>query len=319
VTLKTLGKTPFGGIGAKVFDYNNDGLLDLYIVDMHSDMWMGVDFQHASEEKAKRFETRSFDRFFGPLYYESAQARKEEQRVEDMLGYDRDEVLFGNGFYQNQGGGLFEEATAELNLETFWPWGIAAGDFDNDGSVDLFLASGMGYPFYYWPNYLLMNNRRGTYIDSGLEFGVEPPSAGQFLEQTIDGQSCPRSSRCAATGDFDGDGRLEIIVNNFNHEPYFLRNSFARQNYVAFRLTGTRSNRDAVGAVVKLFLGNSILVRQVDAASGYLSHSSKDLHFGLGHSTSIEKIEITWPSGTVQTLVDIELNQLHEIREADRE
>ncbi len=315
VTLKTLGKTPFGGIGAKVFDSNNDGLLDIYVVDMHSDMWMGVDFQHRSEAKAKRFETRSFDRFFGPIYYESAQARQEEQRVQDLLGYDRDEVLFGNAFYQNLGKGEFREVTAERNLETFWPWGIAAGDFDNDGATDLFLASGMGYPFYYWPNALLMNNRQGAFIDRAVEFGVEPPRAGPFLEQTIDGQRCPRSSRCTATADFDGDGRLEIVVNNFNHEPYFFHNGFPQQNYVAFRLTGTQSNRDAIGAVVKLHLANSILVRQVDAASGYLSQSSKDLHFGLGYSTSIDQVEIKWPSGRTQVLDEIELNRRHEIRE----
>jgi hypothetical protein len=315
VTLKTLGRTPFGGIGAKVFDYNNDGKLDVYIVDMHSDMWMGVDFEHQSLERVKRYETRSFNHFFGPKYDESASIREEERKIEDLLGYNPDEVLFGNAFYENLGDGTFKENTSERNLETFWPWSIAAGDFDNDGSIDLFLAAGMGYPFYYWPNYLMMNNRRGAFIDSALTFGVEPPVAGQFLDHTVGGKKCARSSRCAATGDFDGDGRIEIIVNNFNHEPYLYKNGFSPRNYVAFRLTGTQSNRDAIGAVVKLHLANAILVRQVDSASGYLSHSSKDLHFGLGRTTSIEKIEIKWPSGTLQILDGIELNRLHEILE----
>lgn len=315
VTLDTLGKTPFGGIGARVFDFNNDGKLDIYIVDMHSDMWMGIDFKHTSEQLAKDHQKKKFDYFFGPYFDQDAQFRTEEYRVQDVLGFERDEVLFGNAFYLNLGESKFKECSTQLDLETFWPWGIAAADFDNNGFVDIFLPSGMGYPFYFWPNSLLMNESGKLFSDKAAAYGVELPRAGKFLDEKLGGQECARSSRCAATADFDGDGRLEIIVNNFNHEPYLYKNRFPTQHFVSFKLTGTRSNRDAIGALVTLIDGTTRMVRQVESAGGYLSQSSKTVHFGIGARTKIEKVEIRWPSGRRQTLEGIEVDKVHETRE----
>src|SRR5260370_14681293 len=118
----------------------------------------------------------------------------------------------------------------------------------------------------------------------------------------------PRSSRCAATADFDNDGRLEIVTNNFNDVPYYFKNSFPRKNYVAFRLRGTKSNRDAIGAVVRLYSGKEVLLRQVNPAGGYLSQSSKTLHFGLDDRAKIDRIAICWPSGLRQTIHGHDIN-----------
>src|SRR5262249_12122114 len=148
-------------------------------------------------------------------------------------------------------------------LETFWPWGIATGDFDNDGHEDVFIPSGMGYPFYYWPNQLLMNNGDGTFSNRADKLGVEPPPRGKLFPRLIAGQAATRSSRCAVTGDFRGVGQLDIVVNNFNDQPYYLQNHLPRKNYLQLRLRGTRSNRDAIGAVARLYQGDQVLTRQV--------------------------------------------------------
>ncbi len=232
-----------------------------------------------------------------------------------MRREDYDVLLFGNALYRNLGQGKFTETAVAAGLETLWPWGVATGDFDNDGHEDVFIASGMGYPFYYWPNQLMMNNGDGTFHEQAAALGVEPPTDGIYLEESVGGQRAARSSRSAVVADFDGDGRLEIVTNNFNDRPYFFANRFPRRNYIEFRLTGTRSNRDAIGAVVRLRAGNTVMVRQVSPAGGYLAQSSRVVHFGLGERSKVDRIEIRWPRGTVQTLDNPAINTLHQIRE----
>jgi hypothetical protein len=317
VTLEALGRTPWGALGTKLIDFNNDGRLDLYVVDMHSDMWMGVDLEHRSLDLAVATKHRRFSSRFGPFEPTNPLEWEREKEFANAVGYRHDEVVFGNAFYRNDGGGKFTDITLPAKLEAFWPWGIAAGDFDNDGYEDLFLPSGMGYPYYYWPNALLMNQRNGQFRNRASETGIDPPPRGIFLDQKIGGRVGVRSSRCAVTADFDGDGRLEIVTNNFNDQPYFFRNQFPEQNYIALRLRGTRSNRDAVGAVVRLYCGDEVLTRQVQPACGYLSHSSRTLHFGLGERAAIDCAEITWPSGLRQQLDGLAVNRLHDMVEPE--
>jgi enediyne biosynthesis protein E4 len=200
-------------------------------------------------------------------------------------------------------------------LETFWPWGIASGDYDNDGDEDVFITSGMGYPFYYWPNQLMMNNGNGTFRERASDLGVEPPTGGVYQEQDIGGKRAARSSRSAAVADFDEDGGLDIVTNNFNDRPYYFANRFPRQNYVALKLTGTSSNRDAIGALVRLRVGKTVMVQQVNPAGGYLAQSSRVVHFGLGDRSKVDRIEIRWPRGIVQTLENPPINTVHQIRE----
>ncbi len=235
-----------------------------------------------------------------------------------MEGKNYNEILFGNALYRNLGQGKFTETALTAGLETFWPWGIATGDYDNDGNEDVFITSGMGYPFYYWPNQLMMNNGDGTFRDRAASLGIEPPTGGIYQETNIGGQRAARSSRSAAVADFDGDGRLDIVTNNFNDRPYFFANRFPSQNYVEFRLTGTKSNRDAIGAVVRLWVGNKVMVRQVSPAGGYLSQSSRTVHFGLGDRSGIDSVRIRWPRGLVQTLINPQINTLHKILEPAR-
>src|SRR6267154_1074713 len=94
--------------------------------------------------------------------------------------------------------------------------------------------------------------------------------------------------------------------------------SSRRRDYVELRLTGTHSNRDAIGAVVRLWVGKTVMVRQVNPAGGYLSQSSRVVHFGLGDHTEVDRIEIRWPRGIVQRLDHPEINTLLQIREPAR-
>jgi hypothetical protein len=314
VTLEVLGRTPWGGVGAKLIDFNNDGRLDLFVVDMHSDMWTGVDRTHQTQRMAQAFKGTKFPSRFGPLGNDPAMVETEMQIARD-LGFNHDELIFGNALYRNEGGGQFTEVSDAAGLETFWPWGMAVGDFDNDGHEDIFISSGMGYPFYYWPNALMMNQQNGTFRDKAAEFGLEPPARGINLPERVGGAEAVRSSRCAGTGDFRNNGRIDLVVNNFNDQPYFLRNEFPQKNYIELRLRGTTSNRDAIGAVVRLHRGNTIMTRQVQGACGYLSQSSKTIHFGLGDSTDFDRIEIAWPSGLHQDLGKPEANKRHDIVE----
>jgi hypothetical protein len=309
VTDDVMGATPFGTVGARAFDYDGDGRLDLYLVDMHSDMWMPLNY-----EQWKIKEHEKYSSFIGRLAEDPAftQARKDE--IHRNLGVELGEVFFGNGLYRNKGDGTFEEVSDKSGAETFWPWGIAAGDFDNNRYVDAFLPSGMGYPYFFWRNNLLMNDGTGKFTDRSRQAGIDPPPGGPVMGK-IGGKPATRSARSAAVLDIENDGRLDVAVNNFNDNAHLYANRWPARGFIGFRLEGTRSNRDAIGAVVRIYAGNTVQVRLVQAAGGYLGQSSKTVHFGLGDTGKVDRAEIRWPSGHKQTIKNPSTGQIHAVRE----
>jgi len=309
VTDDTLQRVSMGAMGCKAFDFDGDGRLDLFTADMHSDMWTGRD------QRERVRPGRKYRHLQGPPTIADVDQLTREDQIAERLGLDYDKLSFGNSLFCNHGEGRFTEVSDEAGMETWWPWGGAVGDFDNDGNEDVFVPAGMGYPYFYWPSSLMRNNGDNTFSDVAEREGVEPPTEGLYLPELIGGHQAARSSRCAAVADFDGDGRLELIVNNFNDRPYYFRNQFPRRRYVAFRLRGMTSNHDAVGAVVKLFVGRRVLVRQVHATGGYLSQSSKTLHFGLGDDERVDRAEIRWPGGPRQIIMAPAVDRLHEVTE----
>jgi hypothetical protein len=297
VTKQVLGRTSWGAVGARAFDYDGDGRLDLFVVDMHSDMWMPFNIDPAFVEEHRKY--RSFLERSIQLRLASPKA---DQEFAQKVGIKPDEVLFGNTLYKSRSDGKFDEVSDAANAETLWPWGIAEGDYDCDGFVDAYIPSGMGLPLFYWRNPMLKNRGDGTFVDVCKEAGLEPPPGGTETEQYVGARRVVRSSRAAATADFDGDGRLDLVVNNFNDRAFYFHNVSPARHWCELRLVGTKSNREAIGALVRVTAGGKTQLRQVQAAGGYLSQSSSVLHFGLGDATAITKVEIRWPSGATQTL-----------------
>ncbi len=310
VTRAVLGRTSWGTVGVKAFDYDGDARLDLMLVDMHSDMWMPYHLPVADIDEHRKFSGPE-----GPNEGPGSAPPQQRQELRDRLHVRQESVIFGNTLFRNLGGGKFEEASERAGVETLWPWGVAAADFDLNGAMDAFIPSGMGHPYGYWRSYLLMGRGDGSFEDRARDLGIDPPPGGAFLEGRIGGLLAARSARSAAVADLDGDGRPDLVVNNFNDRAHLFRNYFPNRSWVAFRLTGTRSNRDAVGALVTIRSDGKAQIRQVEAAGGYLAQSSKTVHFGLAGAAKLDACEIRWPSGIVQKPADVRLNAVNAIVE----
>jgi hypothetical protein len=211
--------------------------------------------------------------------------------------------------YMNLGGGLFEDRTTSLGVATACGpntnWSGNLFDFDHDGYLDLFLTSGHPHRLIGEEALLLRNDHGRRFVDVSDALGPD------FQEDFL--------GRGSAVGDYDNDGDMDVLVLNLNQRPRLLRNEGGnRANWVMVRLVGTVGNRDAIGARVRLTAGGSTQTRLRVSSSGYLSQSDPRLHFGLGTAARIDRIEIRWPSGTVQTLEGQRPNQVITVTEPSR-
>ena len=211
------------------------------------------------------------------------------------------------GVYHNEGGGSFSYRSLETGLGMLSSgssgWGVGLEDFDNDGWKDLFVAQG----------HVLDNVER---IDPSLRYREMPLLAmnqhGRF-EKADAGVSSPLVARGAAFGDLNNDGWQDVVMTVLGGRPQVFLNHGGKQHWLTVSLRGTRSNRDGLGARVRV----NGQTRVATTAGSYLSASDKRVHFGLG-TAETAKVEILWPSGIRQTMNDIHADQILEIREPER-
>ena len=215
--------------------------------------------------------------------------------------------------YRNLGRGIFEDIAIAAGLgvqNRHVQWGAGLPDLDNDGLPDLLYVTGHVYPEVErtLPGY----PHRGPRV-------VFRNAGGRFVDVTADsgpGVAARHSSRGAAFGDYDNDGDVDVLVMNMNERPSLLRNDYAgAHRWLAIRLRGTRSDRFALGASVHVVAGGRRQVRAVLSQASYYSHDDVRLHFGLGVHDGAERIEVRWPSGTVQTLEHVRAGQTLTITE----
>jgi len=210
--------------------------------------------------------------------------------------------------YRNDGQGSFADTTkpSGLGVETrYVGWGAGIVDLDNDGRPDLFVANGAVYPEIEakLPAYPFRNPR--------IVFRALPNGTfEELIDEAGPGIAAAHNSRGCAFGDFDNDGDLDILIMNMNEPPSLLRNDASpTANWLKLKLTGTKSNRSAIGARVTLRYGGLVQVQEVMSQSSYLSVNDRRLHFGLG-AVKAADVEIRWPSGARQSFPKVEANHL---------
>jgi hypothetical protein len=312
-------KTPWGAMGVKAFDFDGDGRIDLFVTDMHSDMWVNIPPGDWAAE------TRKADTAPAPP---------------DFFPQGKSRFIFGNALFANRGGDRFDEVSDSVGVETYWPWGPSVDDLNADGWDDIFIAASMNFPLRYGINSVLLNEAGRHFLPSEFLLGVEPRPGG-VTEQVwfqLDCQGADRrqlfcavcsqggsaelgchfdasghltmmaarGTRSAVIVDVDGDGDLDIVTNEFNARPQVLISDLAQQRRIHFlkvRLRGTHSNREGLGTRVTVVLPDGRrIVKVSDGKSGYLSQSDLPLYFGLGRADHATSLEARWPSGRRQTV-----------------
>ena len=311
-----VGRKPGNGLGVVTFDYDNDGWQDIFI---------------ANDNMPNFLFHNNRDGTFTETAYLAGVAVSGDGHSEAGMGVDAADTT-GSGrmdlivthldqqlarLYRNLGTLGFEDATfrSKLSYATFKlsGFGTCFLDYDNDGRRDLFIANG----------HVLDNVAR---YRSDVAY-AEPKlmlrnTGGGMLENVSDrlGQDLMRRrvSRGVAVGDFDNDGDVDLLVSNNGGVPQLLRNDGGNTNHwLEILLIGTKSNRDGVGARVKLIAGDLVQYDQRKGGGSYQSAPDPRLHFGLGRQTKVDTLEIKWPSGMVTRLRELPANRIIAVEEGN--
>src|SRR6266853_2695760 len=296
------------GLGVSSADFDNDGWPDIYV---------------ACDSVPSRFYRNNQDGTFSEIGSEIGCAFNENGTSQGGMGvgvgdYDCDgwlDIVKTNysdqtaNLYHNNGDGTFYDAVfqAGLGVNTkYLGWGVGLFDFDNDGWPDIFMSNGHVFPevdtrrlhvTFKQRKILYKNLGQGRFIDISSASG---PAGTQ-----------PHSSRGTAFGDFDNDGDIDVAIINMNEPPSLLRNdSRSKNNWLKIKCIGTKSNRSAIGARVRVVTAKHSQINEVMSGSSFMSQNDFRLHFGLGQAKQADLIEVRWPLGLVESFKNIQGNQL---------
>jgi hypothetical protein len=210
--------------------------------------------------------------------------------------------------YHNNGDGSFTDRVYESGLGAhtqYLGWGIQFIDVDNDGRKDIVMVNGHVYPEvergplnykYRQPRLLYWNTGGGKFKDLSNNSGP--------------GISQPWASRGLAVGDLGNDGSVEVVINNLDSRPSLLKNFGPKQNWLMVRCVGTKSNRDAVGARIYVYVGDRRLSGEIQTGASFLSQNDPRVHVGLGDDLSYQRIEVQWPGGPREVFPGGKANQI---------
>ena len=298
------------GLAAVFVDVDDDGWVDLTVANDSTPNYLYLNRHNGTFE----------DVSYGSGFALSEDGREQASMAIAVGDYNRDGKvdLFTTTFsddyktlYRNDGGGNFSDVTYRSGLGEptvpFLAWGAGFLDFDNDGLLDIFIANGHVYPGVDrqdWGTTWAERPQLFRNLD-GARFKEVPPATGSGLADVI-------TARGAAFGDLFNDGHIDVVINNIDSTPALLRNVEKNGNHwLTLKLVGgPKSPRDAIGAKVFLTAGGVRQRADVFSGGSYSSSSDQRLHFGLGTSTRIDKIEIHWPSGLKQQIAVQHVDQI---------
>jgi enediyne biosynthesis protein E4 len=289
------------GVGA--VDYDDDGFVDVFVANDHSLNYLwhnnaGKGFTDMGTPSGTSF---------------SQSGESTVSMSVDFADYNGDGLLdlFVSddkycSLYSNLGKGVFNDqsypAGVAMPAGQFVGWSSSFIDYNNDGLVDIYKANGALKHLYGQEDQVFENIGNGKFKDISTELGK------YFMKKMV--------GRGACFGDYDNDGDIDGYIVNLNDRGAFLRNNKGNQNnWITIKFIGTKSNRDGIGARIKLILADKVQTAQKRSTTGYLSQGDPRVHFGLAKDSIINKIEIKWPSGKLQVLNNVKVNQILTVKE----
>ena len=307
---RVTGRYPMSAVAA---DFDGDGWIDVYV---------------ACDSTASILYRNNHDGTFTDTAVESGVAYSENGAQQAGMGvavgdFNGDGLLdlFKTHFaddipalYRALGKGLFEDVAVAAGLgvlNRYVEWGAGIPDLDNDGRPDLVYVTGNVYPEV--EAVVAAYPHRGPRV---VFRNVDGARFENVSERSGPGAAARHSSRGAAFGDFDNDGDVDVLIFNMNEPPSLLRNDYAGPNHwIAVKLEGTTSNRAALGSTVRVTAGGRTQAQAVLSQASYYSVDDLRLHFGLGAAQAADKIDVTWPSGRVETLIGVKGDRVVSIKE----